>query len=272
MNSICANCSYSLDEGYKFCPNCSQKTSLHRLNMHDVVHEAIHYFTHADKGIFGLLKDLVVKNGRVAKEYVEGKRKRYFPPLNFYLLVATVFVIVINLASPKEQLAVNSSSPEIQSIKDPVQRNRVIQIYERRSKAVTFMNRYSNIVSMIALPLLSFIYFLFYIKGRYNYTEHLTAGMYMMGFSNLTYVLIFVPVSLMVDVKPGAATFFFISLFMLVQAAYCSLYYYNFIGRPGTKRVVKAVLVSLFVFFFWMSLSSVAIGFYIRNGFWGMVK
>ena len=56
---------------------------------------------------------------------------------------------------------------------------------------------------------------------------------------------------------------------MLVQAAYCSLYYYNFIGRPGTKRVVKAVLVSLFVFFFWMSLSSVAIGFYIRNGFLG---
>ena len=28
------------------------------------------------------------------REYVEGKRKKYFPPLNFFLIVAAIYVLV----------------------------------------------------------------------------------------------------------------------------------------------------------------------------------
>ena len=74
----CLNCNHPLTEGQHFCANCGQKAALKRLNLHDIWHDVVHYFTHADKGIFQLLKQLVTKTGIVAKEYVEGKRKKYF--------------------------------------------------------------------------------------------------------------------------------------------------------------------------------------------------
>ncbi len=270
MNSNCPNCSYTLEKEFTYCPGCSQKTNVHRLTMHDVMHEAVHYFTHADKGVFGLLKDLVLKNGTVAKEYVEGKRKKYFPPLNFYLLVATIFVIIINFASKQTPADINKLHPELQSITDPVRKQTVIRIYERQAIAIGFMNKYSNIVAMIALPLLSALYFLFYIKGKYNYTEHLTAGMYMMGFSNLLYVLIFIPISYLAGTEHGKSSLITVSSFMFTQAVYCAIFYYKFMGGKSTKAIVKSGTVSLFVFFFWMVITSMLIRFYIQNGFGGM--
>ena len=97
MEANCKNCDIELQPHYDFCPKCSQKTKLHRLSMHEVVHEGIHYFTHADKGLFQLIRDLTIKTGTVAREYAEGKRKKYFSPLNFFLLAATLYVFVINL-------------------------------------------------------------------------------------------------------------------------------------------------------------------------------
>ena len=71
----CLNCNAPLTTTQKFCGECGQKTALKRVNLHDVFHDAIHYFTHADKGIFTLLISLIKQPGLVAKEYVEGKRK-----------------------------------------------------------------------------------------------------------------------------------------------------------------------------------------------------
>ena len=56
----CLNCNAPLTSTQKFCGECGQKTALKRVNLHDVLHDAIHYFTHADKGIFTLLKSLVL--------------------------------------------------------------------------------------------------------------------------------------------------------------------------------------------------------------------
>lgn len=97
--SNCLNCNAPLSATQKFCSECGQKTALKRVNLHDVLHDAIHYFTHADKGIFTLLKSLVVQPGLVAKEYIEGKRKKHFPPLNFFLIVAAVYIVIGGVTS-----------------------------------------------------------------------------------------------------------------------------------------------------------------------------
>ncbi|MEJ7625948.1 MAG: DUF3667 domain-containing protein [Ferruginibacter sp.] len=171
---LCSNCSDPLNTEYTFCPNCGQKTRLHRLSLHDIFHEGLHYFIHADKGFFLLLKNLIYKNGTIAKDYVEGKRKKYFPPLNFYLLVATILVLVFSIITNTTK-SVSFDHPELKNIKDPVKRAEVTRIYERQAVAVKFINKYSNIVAMVAIPLICFIYWLFYRKGKYNYTEHLVA-------------------------------------------------------------------------------------------------
>ena len=45
-----------------------------RLHLHDIGHALVHAVTHADHSIFSLIKDLALHPGRVAREYVEGKR------------------------------------------------------------------------------------------------------------------------------------------------------------------------------------------------------
>src|SRR5690606_10093088 len=97
MESLCLNCAGPLHDSYRFCPHCSQKTARRRLSIHDIAHDAIHYFTHADRGLFSFIRDLGTKNGEVAKEYMGGMRKKHFPPLNFYLIVGFLVLLAYSL-------------------------------------------------------------------------------------------------------------------------------------------------------------------------------
>src|SRR5687768_6081335 len=89
----CKNCELPF-EG-KYCPNCSQKADTHRFTLGHIGHEIFHAFTHADKGIIFLIKELLLRPGKVASEYAAGKIKKYFSPLTFYLLISafTLFAI-----------------------------------------------------------------------------------------------------------------------------------------------------------------------------------
>jgi hypothetical protein len=61
----CLNCGSGLGAGYKFCATCGQKANTHRLSFHEIGHDALHYVTHADKGIFHLIKELARRPGKV---------------------------------------------------------------------------------------------------------------------------------------------------------------------------------------------------------------
>ncbi len=272
MSLTCPNCSYPMEEQFQYCPECSQKTHLHRLNLHDILHDALHYFTHADKGFFGLIKELAIKTGTVAKEFAAGKRKSYFPPLNFYLLVATIFVLVVNAGLPNTPFDVKKEHPELNNIPDNAQREHVQAIYERQHQAISFMNKYSNTVAMIAVPLICFLYWLSYIRGRYNYTEHLVACMYMVGFANLVYALIFVPLSMLLGIKQSSkASLLLVIVFMVFKIVYSSIFYYHFMDKATRASGWKATGASILVVLFWFALSSLLVGLYIANGFWGLV-
>lgn len=272
MSLTCPNCSYPLEEHFQYCPKCSQKSHLHRLSMHDVLHDALHYFTHADKGFIGLIKDLMVKNGTVAREFAEGKRKSYFPPLNFYLLVGTIFVLIVHAVTPHTPFDVSKEHPELNQIPDKAHREYVQAIFQRQHEAISFMNKYSNTVAMVAVPLICFFYWLFYIRGKYNYTEHLIACMYMVGLANLVYAVIFVPLSLLLNIKQSSKTsLLMVIIFMVFQIIYSSIFYYRFMNKGTKTSVWKATGVSIFVVLFWFALSSFLMGLYIANGFWGLV-
>ncbi len=269
MPEQCPNCFHYYADA-KFCPECGQKTHLHRLSLHDLWHDGVHYFTHADKGILGLLRDLVIKNGTVAKEYVGGRRKAYFPPLNFFLVIATLFVIIATAATraPNEKVALRAQA-QLSKIKDPAAKERVRQIYIRSGKVEGFMGRYANIIAMVAAPLIAFIYWLFYIRGRYNYAEHLVACMYMVGFFNLLYVVLFVPAGLLVKkVEPESRIV--LTVFIICQILYNALFYYRFIDRRSASAAWKSFGISALILVLWVFGISLLIWQYITHAFWGL--
>ena len=267
MEATCRNCETAYPKHYNYCPNCSQKSNLHRLTFHDIVHEAIHYFTHADKGFFQLIRDLFTKRGLVAYEYINGKRKKYFPPLNFFLIIVAIFVFVATMGTPQEKENVLKTHPEINQIADPVDRAQTIAVYERMDKATRFLSKYSNLMAMCSLPLSALVFWLFYRRAKYNYVEHLVAGIYMTGICILVYAVVIMPLSFWLGFKGRPA----IVLFFVLQLLYFAVFYYGFLQKSTKAQFAKALGVSFVNLALWATLSSSLVRFYIISGFGGLL-
>lgn len=268
MEAICKNCNTFYSEHFNYCPNCSQKSKLHRLTFGDIVHEGVHYFTHADKGLFQLIRDLSIKRGLVAYEYIEGKRKKYFPPLNFFLLIAAVFVFMSTLKTVPQDVPITQAYPEVAAIQDPVKKQEAIEVYQRKNDVRYFSDRYSNLLAMLSLPMTALVFWLFYRKAKYNYIEHLVAGMYMLGICILLYALVILPISYLLHISRDIAA----AVFMLFQLFYFAVFYCGFLRKRGAPQFFKALGVSLLNLILWIALTISAFSFYVRNGLPGLVN
>ncbi len=263
MPEHCLNCETAIKGDFKHCPECGQKTDVHRFSLHEILHEGIHYFTHADKGFFQLIRSLVIKTGSVAREYVAGKRKKYFAPLNFFLLVATIFVILISLViSRKPPINVLRQFPGVAAIRDPAVQKRVVGYYERSDKAVRFVSKYSNFIAMVAVPLIGLLFWLFFINAKYNYSEHLVACMYMIGFTNLVYSVVFLPLNFIAPVWSLTGTI----TFKVFEVFYYSIFYYQFMGKQRGWAVSKVIATSLVAVAAWFALTYLVMDMYIKHG------
>src|SRR6476646_10857932 len=78
----------------KHCHECGQKAGVHRLTLHELFHEVWHVFTHTDKGILKLIKDLFIRPVSVYDGYFGGQRKKYFSPVLFFLVTAGILTFL----------------------------------------------------------------------------------------------------------------------------------------------------------------------------------
>lgn len=259
METTCKNCTVALQPDYDYCPKCSQKTHLHRLSLHEVAHEGVHYFTHADKGFFHLIRDLVIKGGIIAREYVEGKRKRYFPPLNFFLIVAALNLFAINAdeTSGRPDMA-REEAMKAYNIKTPEQKEAFLRIYNRQVEAVDFIKQHSNKTVLVMLPLMALVFWLFYRKEKYNFTEHMIAGMYMYGFCTLVFVVLsLINLIFKVDVN------YIYGFTLLLQLFYFAWFYYRFMGNTRRIRAYVASFTAIAVVFVF---TGIIVMFYVMAG------
>jgi hypothetical protein len=150
----CLNC------GYKYCPQCGQTTDTHKLSLSHIWHDLLHAVTHADKSIFSLIRHLLFNPGKVAAEYVEGKRKKYFNPFAFLVLVVGIASLIL-ISSGFTNFAGN---PRMQG--NPVS---------------AFFNKHINLIIFLNVPLLGMFSSLFFRKSGRNFAENLVLAAYTSG-------------------------------------------------------------------------------------------
>lgn len=88
-DKLCENCGAKLKGPY--CHACGQKHLEHK---HSFITLLVHFvsdFVHFDAQLFTTLKPLFRKPGLVAKDYVEGRRKRHLDPIRMYVFLSIVF-------------------------------------------------------------------------------------------------------------------------------------------------------------------------------------
>ena len=94
----CANCGAPLTGRY--CSQCGQRHHDHPVHhFGHFVSEATEDLTHADSRLWQTLAALLFRPGFLTREFLDGRRARYLPPLRLYLVVSVLFFIVVDLNS-----------------------------------------------------------------------------------------------------------------------------------------------------------------------------
>ena len=88
---VCANCGTAVQRRY--CPECGQKTHLHTRLSH-LIEEFAEGIAHFDGRLWRTLPLLVLRPGRLSREWREGRRARYVPPLHLFLFAVFLFFTV----------------------------------------------------------------------------------------------------------------------------------------------------------------------------------
>src|SRR6476660_10177051 len=154
----CLNCGKEFTRTDNYCRSCGQVTTVSRLQTNHILHNFAHAFTHTDKGFFYLIPQLLVKPGIIAREYNEGKRKSYFSPFTFMILIVAINTFLVATFS--------LMSPELTKRKNPID---------------NFLNQHFNIIIFMALPIMAFFTNILFREKHINFAESMVIGCYTAG-------------------------------------------------------------------------------------------
>ena len=152
----CLNCGVAYAPAQSFCGACGQKTASHRLTLHEIGHELMHAFVHVDRSVLSLVRQLLVRPGGVARDYVEGRRTRYFGPFAF-------LVIVVGLSTGLMTLAGFRS---------------VIDLSDRAAVVSELVQRHLNLVILLQVPILAGVCGLLFRGDAANFAERMVLVAY----------------------------------------------------------------------------------------------
>lgn len=87
-DKTCLNCFHVVESN--FCPNCGQENIEPKQSFHYLFTHFVEDLTHYDGSFWKTIKNLLFKPGYLTKEYLEGKRKRFVPPVKLYIFISFV--------------------------------------------------------------------------------------------------------------------------------------------------------------------------------------
>lgn len=242
MNTIqCKNCDSTISS--KFCPECGQKANVGRLSIGSIVHDILHYFTHADKGLIFIIKEMFLRPGTVIEEYISGKRKKYFNPFTFMLLCSTVSAYLY-----WKLQYYTSIHTQQKTVQDNSEINKLI------IQSSTIMEEYGKIITIFMLPLLAIISYLFYYRKKFNYAEHLTIHTFILAQTSI--INIFVTV-ISYYFFPESY-FVFNMIFQLVFLLYLTIVFSSVFKEHILISFLKSIgFLILFIISYWIITLSI---------------
>jgi hypothetical protein len=158
MDIICKNCQQLVSA--KYCGQCGQAASTHKISSHFLWHDIQHGFFHIDKGLFYTLKELYTRPGFTIKEYLEGKRVKHFKPISLVIILAGIWGLLYHYLP----------SSDTHSVAENTTRTTLISKWLRDHYSI------AELINMPFYALASFVVF-----RIYNYWEHLVINAFLIA-------------------------------------------------------------------------------------------
>lgn len=95
----CLNCGQPLLKEENFCSYCGQKNTTDRLSFNYFMNSLFAGFFAYDSRFWRTFIPLLIKPGKVAKEYISGKREKYVNPFQLYLHVSIIFFLILGISN-----------------------------------------------------------------------------------------------------------------------------------------------------------------------------
>ncbi len=251
----CANCGTAVELHY--CPNCGQKHAEGRLHMGHLFSEFAHNYLGTDSGFFFTLRQLIVRPGHAVNDFLSGKRRPYLKPVQFYLLMLTLFFVV------SELLNVNPLEMGTQVNQDlGIQPSGALMGKKKYQQLMEVLSQNLKVIFSVMLFVLALTMKLIYRKRPYTFTELLVFTLFLFGVSYLFSCLLSL---LMAAHLPRTLHSVLNASIYLVSTVYTAWAICQFYGGRGVRGWLKAGTTYLVSFIFLMVLS-VAVGVVIGLG------
>ncbi len=99
----CRNCGTTL--GGQYCGECGQRARSRLISVWELLQDAFGDLLELDSRVWRTLIPLIVRPGKLTRDYLEGRRARYMPPFRTYLVLSIVFFLVA-FFDPKAELGI----------------------------------------------------------------------------------------------------------------------------------------------------------------------
>ncbi|NNL02460.1 MAG: DUF3667 domain-containing protein [Eudoraea sp.] len=165
----CRNCGTQVTNRY--CENCGQRTSVYKVSFKETIHDFIDAAFSLNAPLFITLKQLIVNPGIVLREYLEGKRKKYYKPVAFFILTTVAYLVI------RSAIGFDPFTDTVVEV-ESTQNNQLL------TKARDFMLFNINKLLFIFVFTLALFSKLFFSK-RYTLAEYLAISFYLTGMYTL---------------------------------------------------------------------------------------
>jgi hypothetical protein len=287
----CPNCETAFDNSFKYCPNCGQANKKLSLSFKYFISEFLTGMFNLDSKIFRTLKLLFFKPGKLSKEFIEGRRNTYIPPVRLYLAGSLIYFTVSsffsdpikftddsnitadsasntitmnNLDSLQHFLNEDDTLSELVGSGDSIieahvnkSRLKKISTPEGQKKFKEKIMDYIPIGMFFLVPLTALLFFLLFKKDTY-YIEHLIFVIHLQTLFYLIFtVLNLLEIFINTEIMEAITAIIFITVLVSWVKKYYMLNWLKTIGKTILLLMMYAIVYLLFF------LSIAAISFVI---------
>jgi len=176
-NKSCLNCGSALKGN--FCVECGQLSSTGRINFKETIHTFFGIAFALEGPLWLTIRLLIVNPGKLFREYIGGKRKTYYRPVAFFILLTAVYLI-LRAWIGFDPLADKSVKSDIEAL---------TVIYPKIDEVFRLMS--ANINNMLFLLVISTAIVLkLFFRKRYNMAEYTSIALFIVGIYTLVKIIV----------------------------------------------------------------------------------